>query len=46
MFVKPEGLLGDLKTAANVFHHTVKAKNQNFDITFLLIYMFYIDIWN
>ena len=37
MSVKPEGLLGDIKTA-NVFHHPVKAK---ISIS-ILIFTFYI----
>ena len=38
MPVKPEGLLGDIKTA-NVFHHPVEAKNLNFNS---YIYIFFI----
>ena len=37
MSVKPEGLLGDIKTA-NVFHHPVKAKIR----ISILIFTFYI----
>ena len=37
MSVKPEGLLGDIKTA-NVFHHPVKAKI----LISILIFAFYI----
>ena len=37
MSVKPEGLLGDIKTA-NVFHHPVKAKNLNFNTYIYILY--------
>ena len=37
MSVKPEGLLGDTKTA-NVFHHPVKAKNLNFNTYIYILY--------
>ena len=37
MSVKPEGLLGDIKTA-NVFHHLVKDKNRNFNTYIYILY--------
>ena len=38
MSVKPEGLLGDIKTA-NVFHHPVEAKtNLNFNTYIYILY--------
>ena len=40
MSVKPEGLLGDIKTTT-VFHHPVKATNLNFNTS---IYIFILSI--
>ena len=37
MPVKPEGLLGNMKTAT-VFHHPVKAKNLNFNTYIYISY--------
>ena len=37
MSVKPEGLLGDIKTA-NVLHHPMKAKNLNFNTYIYVLY--------
>ena len=39
MFVKPEGLLGDIKIKkANVLHHPVQAKNLHFNPYIYILY--------